>query len=219
MTQRSPTLRSSSRTQGDLLRVLRPDDADRRDAEVLAVLLVLLELLLVLVVEVAGVAVMLLAVGRQLDLLDGLVVGLLLGQLEALRVHHEQVVAAAEDDGLLVGRDGGPAGPLERLLVVLEEGELPGRELVGEGEDLGLLLGLLGLLGLLLLVLLGVLELLLLLLLVLVLDLASSLAISAAFTILPSTRTSASLGTSISNWMAVSFLMNLIVRIGRCWAS
>ena len=47
----------------------------------------------------------------------------------------------------------------------------------------------------------------------------SSLAISEALTILPLTEMSLSLGTSISNRMAVSFLMNLIVLIGRCWAS
>ncbi len=48
---------------------------------------------------------------------------------------------------------------------------------------------------------------------------SSSLAISAALTILPLTEMSLSLGTSISNWMAVSFLMNLIDLMGRCWAS
>ncbi len=157
--------------EGDLLGILGPDDHPGRGAEVLAVLLVLLELFLVLVVEIPGVAVVLLAVGRQLDLLDGLVVGLLLGQLEALGVHQEQVLAAGEDDRLLVGRDRGPAGPLLGGLVVLEERQLAGRQLVSEAQDLGLLLRLLGLVGLLALVLLGVLLLLLVLLLVDLLDL------------------------------------------------
>jgi hypothetical protein len=157
--------------KGDFFRVLGPDDADGRRPEVLAVLLVLLVLFLVLVVERPGVAVMLLAVGCQLLLFDLGIVGLLLGQFVAFGVHHEEVVTAGEDDRLLVGRDRGPAGPLGRLFVVLEERELARGQLIGEGQDLGLLFRFLGFVGLFVLVLLGVLFLLFFLFLVLILDL------------------------------------------------
>ena len=67
------------------------------------VLLLLLIVLLLSARAVARVAVVLLAVGRELRLLDRGIVRLLLGRLEVLRVHHEEVVAAREDHGLLVG--------------------------------------------------------------------------------------------------------------------
>ena len=89
---------------------------------------------------------------------------------------------------------------------------LPVGQVVFEVEGLGLGLGLLGLLGVLLSSFFSCVVLLLLLFLFLVLVLDLSLPISPTFFSLSPTRTSVSLGTSISNWMAVSFLMNLIVR-------
>ena len=106
--------------KGDLPGVAGPDDHSGGDAVILAVFLVLLVVLLFLVVQLTGIAEMLLPVRGQLDLLDGLVIGLFLGQFVAVRIHHEQVVAAAEDDGLLIRGERSPARPLLGGLVVLE---------------------------------------------------------------------------------------------------
>ncbi len=72
--------------------------------------LLVLQLLLVALsaLPVPRIAVVLLAVGRELGLDDGRVIGLLLGQLEVGRIHQEEVVAAREEHRLLVGRDGRP---------------------------------------------------------------------------------------------------------------
>ncbi len=121
-------------------RVLRPADLDGRHARVLVlavplrrvVLLLLgvvLLLLLLLLLQSAGAhlarpAVKLLAVLRELRLDDGGIVGLLLRLGVVVGVRHVQIVAAREDDGLAVGREGGPARVARRRLVVLDEREL-----------------------------------------------------------------------------------------------
>src|SRR5205823_14935314 len=118
----------------------RPDDWDRRHARVLAgevllvlglllllllllvVLLLLLLLLLDLLLHVLGrarVAVVLLAVRRQLDFFDRRIVRFLLCERVALRVHHVQVVVAAEDHGLLVRRHRRPPRLGRRLVIVV----------------------------------------------------------------------------------------------------
>ena len=128
----------------ELARVARPLHRHRRHARVLrvgvlallllllVVLLLLLLLLLLLVLLVAAataaarVAVEILAVGRQLDLDDGLVVRVLEGLGVVLRVHHEEVVVAREEDRLVVGRERRPAQRARLGLVVLEQRH-PGR--------------------------------------------------------------------------------------------
>ena len=125
---------------------------DRRHARVLRVdvlallllllvfLLLLLLLLLLLVLIPArrrcgSVAVVLLAVGRQLDFDDGRVVGLLERLGVVVGVHHEEVVVAGEDHGLAVGRERRPARR-PRLVVVLEQRDPRGGQVVLEVQRL-----------------------------------------------------------------------------------
>src|SRR5262249_45272151 len=110
--------------QRKALVVLRPADVARRGARTellvglallprgvraLPALVVLADLLIVLLLLLtaaapasAAVRVVLFAVGRELRFLDGGIGRILLGELEVLRVHHEEIHAAGEDDRLLV---------------------------------------------------------------------------------------------------------------------
>ncbi len=84
-------------------------------------------LLLILVAGAAAAAerVILHAVGRQLDLHDGRIGRVLLGLLEVLRIHHEQVEIARVDDRLLVGRHARPVrSRFFRLVLVVQHGRL-----------------------------------------------------------------------------------------------
>ena len=138
----------------ELARVARPLHLHRRHARVLRVdvlallllllvfllLLLLLLLLLVLLVATpaaaARVAVEILAVGRELDLDDGLVVGVLESLGVVLGVHHVEVVVAGEEDNLVVGREGRPAKRPRLGLEVLEQSDLRGGHVVLEVERL-----------------------------------------------------------------------------------
>ena len=72
------------------------------------------------------------AVGGELRLLDGSVVGVLHGLGVVRGVHHVEVVIAREDHGLIVGRDRGPG----RLALgrFVEQREFARRQFVLEGE-------------------------------------------------------------------------------------
>jgi len=102
-------------------------------------LLLLLQLFLLLLQLLRGtcVAEMFLAVLRQLRLLDGRVVRLLLRQREAVGVHHEQVVVAGEHDRRAVRRRPRPSRPLRRLVVVVQEVDAAGRHVVLEVQRPG----------------------------------------------------------------------------------
>src|SRR5262249_21183344 len=73
--------------------------------------------------------------GGDLGLDDGSVVFFLLRFGVILGVHHKQVVAAREDDGLLVGRDRGPAR-LPRRLEIFEQREFGRRQFVFKVDNL-----------------------------------------------------------------------------------
>ncbi len=95
-------------------------------------LLFLLLLLLVAAGAASAVAEVLDAVGGELGFMDRLVVGALEGFGVVFGIHHEEIVIAREDDGFVVGGDGGPGGFAFGRLV--EEGQLAGGEFVLEGE-------------------------------------------------------------------------------------
>ena len=80
----------------------------------------------------AAVAVVLDAIGRDLRLDDGLIVGVFEGFGVVGGVHHVQVVVLGEDHGLVVGRNGGPGRFALRRFI--HEGQLAGAQLVLEVE-------------------------------------------------------------------------------------
>ena len=125
----------------ELLRVLRPLRADGRHPRAVLVLrvalLVLLERRLRLVCEPPREAVVLLAVGGQLHFLDLRVAEVLERELVVRLVHHEEVVAAGEEHGLVVGRHLRPAGLLGIGRMVGQERQLARGEVVLEVEGLG----------------------------------------------------------------------------------
>src|SRR5262249_62295576 len=84
----------------------------------------------------ARVAEILLAIGGDLGLDDRSVVFFLLRFGVILGVNHKKVVAAREDDRLLVGRDRGPAR-LPRRLEIIEQREFGRRQFVFEVDNLG----------------------------------------------------------------------------------
>ena len=67
---------------------------------------------------------MLLAVGRELDFLDGLVVGLLLGELEASASIMKRLKPRPKMTVFSSGETLAQRGPLVRRLVIFEKGEL-----------------------------------------------------------------------------------------------
>src|SRR4051812_18738696 len=138
--------------QRELLRIGRPDNRGGRHARIrvlrlrvvlllrglLFLLLILLLLLLLLIVlsgaDVARVGVVLFTIGRQLRFDDRGIGRRLLRLGEVRRVHHEEVVVARENDGLAVGRDGGPARTRGGRDVVLVQRHLAAGHVVFEAQ-------------------------------------------------------------------------------------
>src|SRR4051812_2630410 len=139
--------------QRELLRIGRPDNRGGRHARVrglrlrgvlllrglLLLLLILLLLLLLLLIvlpgaDVARVGVMLFTIGRQLRFDDRGIGRRLLRLGEVRRVHHEEVVVARENNGLAVGRYGGPARTGGGRDVVLVQRHLAAGHVVFEAQ-------------------------------------------------------------------------------------
>src|SRR4051812_5201848 len=139
--------------QRELLGIGRPDDRSGGHARVrvlrlrvvlllrglLLLLLILLLLLLLLLIvlpgaDVARVGVMLFTIGRQLRFDDRGIGRRLLRLGEVRRVHHEEVVVARENNGLAVGRYGGPARTGGGRDVVLVQRHLAAGHVVFEAQ-------------------------------------------------------------------------------------
>ncbi len=139
MTHRSLTLRTSRRTSENLLESRDHVTCDAATRAFLAspssrcsccwssscccccCCCLLLIVLVSTAAAAAGVAVEVLAVGRELDFDDRRVVGVLERLGVVLRVHHVEIVIAREEDGLVVRRERRPAERARLRLVVLEE--------------------------------------------------------------------------------------------------